>query len=117
MNGQIISLISVWSVFLFLISFCFILIGINQSKKNKVFGILFLTISLNIIGTFIGCMIIYKNQHPEFYFWKSLGNKFKKMFKFKFKIKKRNKKIYEVINKVNKLLLARCNLKIILIIS
>ncbi len=64
------------------------LYGWNLCEKNKVFGVLFLTISLNIIGTFIGCMIMYKSQHPEFKFWKNLGNKIKKMFKFKRKNKK-----------------------------
>ena len=83
MSGEVISLICVWSVTLFLIIFCLILIGINQSKKNNIFGILILTIALNIIGTFIGFMIIYKKQHPEYKFWKSLGNKIKKIFKFK----------------------------------
>lgn len=63
--------------------------GIKQCQKNNIFGILRLAISLNIIGAFIGCMIIYKKQNPEFKFWKILGNKIKKMFKFK----KRNKKI------------------------
>ncbi len=89
MSGEIISLICAWSVTLFLIICCLILIGINQSKKNNIFGILILTIALNIIGTFIGCMIIYKKQNPDFKFWKSFRNKFKRMFKFK----KRNKKI------------------------
>ncbi|WP_375317497.1 hypothetical protein [Spiroplasma endosymbiont of Virgichneumon dumeticola] len=56
--------------------------GLFLCDKNNVFGILFLTISLNIIGTFIGCMIIYKKQNPEFKFWNSFRNKFKKMFKF-----------------------------------
>ncbi|WP_338958565.1 MULTISPECIES: hypothetical protein [unclassified Spiroplasma] len=60
--------------------------GIKQCQKNNIFGILRLTISLNIIGAFIGCMIIYKKQNPEFKFWK---NKCSKIFKFK----KRNKKI------------------------
>ncbi|WJG69960.1 hypothetical protein SIXOD_v1c09540 [Spiroplasma ixodetis Y32] len=69
------------SIFLFVP----IMQGIVLCKKNKVFGIFLLTISLPIIGTFIGCMIIYKTQNPEFKFWKSLGNKFK--------IKRKNKKV------------------------
>ncbi|WP_174480682.1 hypothetical protein [Spiroplasma endosymbiont of Danaus chrysippus] len=64
-------------------------LGWELCEKNNPFGIVLFTISLNIIGTVIGAMIMYKSQHPEFKFWKSLGNKVKKMFKFK----KRNKKI------------------------
>lgn len=55
------------------------IMGIKECKNNNPFGVLILTISLNIIGTIIGCMIIYKNQNPEFKFWKSFWNKIKKM--------------------------------------
>ncbi|WP_342276185.1 hypothetical protein [Spiroplasma endosymbiont of Nebria brevicollis] len=56
--------------------------GLVLCEKNNPFGILLLTISLNIIGTFIGCMIIYKKQNPEFKFWKNI------------KLKKKNKRRY-----------------------
>ncbi|WJG70464.1 MULTISPECIES: hypothetical protein [Spiroplasma] len=61
--------------------------ALELCSSGNIFGVLLLTLIFNIIGTFIGCMIIYKKQHPEFKFWKSLENKIKKIFK------KRNKKI------------------------
>ncbi|WP_338956789.1 hypothetical protein [Spiroplasma endosymbiont of Tiphia femorata] len=64
-------------------------LGWELCEKSNPFGIVLFTISLNIIGA----MIMYKSQHPEYKFWKGLGNKIKKLFKFNFKFKKRNKKI------------------------
>lgn len=65
--------------------------GLELCKNNNPFGVLILTISLNIIGTIIGCILLYKNQNPEFKFWKSFWNKIKKMFKFKVKFKRKHK--------------------------
>lgn len=55
--------------------------ALELCSNGNIFGVLLLTLIFNIIGTFIGCMIIYKNQHPEFRFWKSLENKIKKYLK------------------------------------
>ncbi|WP_342275945.1 hypothetical protein [Spiroplasma endosymbiont of Nebria brevicollis] len=66
--------------------------GIIKVKNNNPFGVLILTIGLNIIGTIIGCILLYKNQHPEFRFWKSFWNKIKKIFKWKIKFKRKHKK-------------------------
>ncbi|WP_342276777.1 hypothetical protein [Spiroplasma endosymbiont of Nebria brevicollis] len=69
-----------------------ILTGIEKCKNNNPFGVLILTIGLNIIGTIVGCILLYKNQYPEFRFWKSFWNKIKKMFKWKIKFKRKHKK-------------------------
>ncbi len=66
-----------------------ILTGIEKCKNNNPFGVLILTIGLNIIGTIIGCVLLYKNQHPNFKFWKNLGNKIKKIFTFKIHFKRK----------------------------
>lgn len=68
-----------------------ILTGMEKCKKNNPFGVLILTIGLNIIGTIIGCVLLYKNQNPEFRFWKSFWNKIKKIFTFKIHCKSKSK--------------------------
>ncbi|WJG71181.1 hypothetical protein [Spiroplasma ixodetis] len=68
-----------------------IIFGVIKCKNNNHFGILLLTISLNIIGTIIGCVLLYKNQNPEFRFWKSFWNKIKKIFTFKIHFKRKSK--------------------------
>lgn len=67
--------------------------GLYLCDENNVFGILILSIALNIIGTFIGCMIMYKNQNPNFKFWLGFKNKFKSIFKFRRKKKVKNNTI------------------------
>ncbi len=64
-----------------------ILGGIEKCKNNNPFDVLFLTIGLNIIGTIIGCVLLYKNQYPEFRFWKSFWNKTKKHLYLKYILK------------------------------
>ncbi|WP_338962469.1 MULTISPECIES: hypothetical protein [unclassified Spiroplasma] len=87
---------TLWILLIIVVEMTWILLihyGIKYCNNDKIFGIFLITISLPIVGTFIGCMIMYKSQHPEYKFWKNLGNKIKKMFKFKIKLKKVNKKI------------------------
>ena len=79
------------SIYIYIVILILTLIfGVIKCKNNNPFGVLILTISLNIIGTIIGCVLLYKKQNPEFRFWKSLGNKIKKMFKLKRKPKQNN---------------------------
>ncbi|WP_339046310.1 hypothetical protein [Spiroplasma endosymbiont of Colias croceus] len=84
---------TLWILLIIVVEMTWILLihyGIKYCNNDKIFGIFLITIPLPIIGTFIGCMIIYKSQHPEYKFWKILENKIKKIFKFK-KIKNKIK--------------------------
>lgn len=75
----------------FIIIFLITFDGIIKCKNNNPFGVLILTIGLNMIGTIIGCVLLYKNKNPEFKFWKSFWNKIKKMFNLKIKFKRKPK--------------------------